>query len=64
MVSGKVEELKWFENMLREKYPLKMRGILGPDQESTKEVVILNRKVYCINGKVEFEADPEHTRGC
>ena len=60
VVSGKEEQLRWSEEMLKRKYPLKMRGLLGPDPEDDKEAVILNRKVYCVDGEIEFEADSEH----
>ena len=60
VASGKEEQLRWLEGILRAKYPLKMRGIMGPDAGDVKEVVILNRKVFYEDGRVELEADPEH----
>jgi hypothetical protein len=61
VVTGREPELRWLEQGLRAKYPLKMRGILGPEAGDSKEGVILNRKVYFReNGIVEFEADSDH----
>ena len=43
VITGGEEELKWTEDVLRKKYPLKMRGILGPEPGDSKEAIIFNR---------------------
>ena len=48
------------ENVLRKKYPVKMRATLGPDPNDHKEAGILNRKVYWTESGKEFEADASH----
>jgi hypothetical protein len=59
--SGGESDMLWLEGCLRKKYPLKMRGILGPGAGHIREGVILNRKVrYLESGRIEFEADDEH----
>ena len=46
--------------VLRKKYPLKMRGILGPEPGDSKEAIILNRCVRWRDDGVAFEADRAH----
>eukprot|EP00973_Karenia_brevis_P039066 5395517-Karenia_brevis.AAC.1 len=44
----------WFE--------IKVRAILGPEEEDDKEVVILGRVVRWLKDGIEYEADPKHRR--
>ena len=37
VITGREEELKWMEDVLRKKHPLKMKGILGPEPGDSKE---------------------------
>ena len=60
VITGGEEELKWTEDVLRKKYPLKMRGILGPEPGDSKEAIILNRCVRWRDDGVVFEADRAH----
>jgi hypothetical protein len=61
IASGCEEHLRWLESQLLKAYPLKMRGILGPGPNDSKEGVILNRKIrFDENGMFVFEADSEH----
>ena len=61
IASGTEENLKWLEARLVEVYPLKMRGILGPDPWDSKEGIILNRTTrFESDGSFEFEVDSEH----
>ena len=46
VVTGKRGQFKWFEEVVRSKYPLTMRGVLRPEPEDVKEFVILNRKMH------------------
>jgi hypothetical protein len=61
IASGSEENLRWLEARLVEAYPLKMRGILGPDTWDSKEGIILNRTIRVeADGSFVFEADSEH----
>ena len=62
IVAGQREHLKWTEERLSAKYPLQVRGILGPGPEDCKTAVILNRRVTWKTSGVEFEADPSHVK--
>ena len=46
--------------MLRSKYPVKVRAVLGPGSEDDHEGEILNRRVRWVDGEVTFGADPKH----
>ena len=41
-------------------FDIKVRAILGEDEEDDKEVTILGRIVRWTNEGFEFEADPKH----
>ena len=60
VITGMEEELKWTEDVLRKKYPVKMRGILGPEPGDSKEAIILNRSVRWRDDGVVFEVDRAH----
>ena len=45
VVEGQDADLKWVEGLLRAKYPVKVRGVLGPEENDDKQAEILNRKV-------------------
>ena len=60
VMAGSEEKLRKVESALRNKYPVKMRGLLGPDAKDDKEAEILNRKVFWTEGRIEFEADAKH----
>ena len=62
VITGREEDLKWTEDVLRRKYPLKMRGLLGPEPTDMKEATILNRCIRWNNDGVTLEADPEHVK--
>ena len=59
-IEGQENDLKWVENVLRAKYPLKMRGILGPEKHDAKEVSVLNRVIRWERDGITVEADPKH----
>ena len=44
----------WFE--------IKVRGMLGSDEQDDKEIVILGRTVKWTNEGIRYEADPRHRR--
>jgi hypothetical protein len=61
IASGSEDNLRWLEARLVEAYPLKMRGILGPDPWDSKEGIILNRTIrFESDGSFVLEADSEH----
>jgi hypothetical protein len=60
VMAGMEKDLKYVEKVFREKYPVKMRALLGPEPNDHKEAEILNRKVYWTKDGIEFEADPNH----
>ena len=43
-------------------YTIKVRGILGPDLEDSKEIRILNRTVRWTSEGIEYEADDKHAK--
>ena len=60
VVAGPDAGLELVKKTLEAKYPVKVRGLLGPSPQDDKEGEILNRKVYWTNHGIEFEADPSH----
>jgi hypothetical protein len=60
VIEGEEPDLRWVEQVLRRKYPVKMRGILGPDPQDDKELSILNRKICWKQDEVTFQADGKH----
>ena len=62
VIEGEETDLKWVESIMRAKYPLKMRGILGPEDRDAKEVKVLNRTVRWVGGEITFEADKKHVQ--
>ena len=39
------DQLKWLEGQFRNRFDIKLRGILGPDLSDMKQVTVLNRMV-------------------
>ena len=60
VVTGDELELRFVERLFKEKYPTKVRGVMGPSPNDAKELTILNRIVRWEGGEVSFEADPKH----
>ena len=59
-IIGQHKNLQWFAEQLRNKYIVKVRGVLGPDMNDMKEISILNRIVRWTSEGFEIEADPRH----
>ena len=60
VIEGRDEDLRWVESLLRAKYIVKMRGVMGPEPADAKEVDILNRVVRWGASELQYEADPRH----
>ena len=45
---------------MRERYEIKLRGVLGPGISDDKEISLLNRIVRWIEAGIEYEPDPRH----
>ena len=60
MVSGEHTVLKVVQDHVCKKYPTKVRGIMGPEPEDVKEMVILNRVVQWRCHRLTLEADSRH----
>ena len=60
IMSGEDQDLWWVHNELARRYPVKMRGVIGPEKGDAKEVVVLNRVLTWENDTFKYEADPRH----
>ena len=47
--------------ILRERYEIKLRGVMGPGVNDDKEISLLNRIVRWTEAGIEYELDPRHT---
>ena len=59
---GEEDDLRWLEAKMREKYELKVRGLLGFDPSDDKSIRVLNRIISIVGDGVEWEADPRHAQ--
>ena len=57
---GPEAELNWAESKMRERYEIKMRGILGPEPGDLETIEILNRTVAWKEDAIEYRADKKH----
>lgn len=57
-ITGPADKLVTVENLLRQRYELKVGGRLGPGGKDDKEGMVLNRIVRWCLDSVECEADP------
>ena len=55
-------ELKRMANLMSEWYDIKVRAVLGPEENDDKEVVILGRTVRWKDNRNEYEADAKYAR--
>ncbi len=53
-------ELEFPKQAVSKKYPIKVRGIMGPGPEDSREATIFSRGVRWEGNEVSFEADPKH----
>ena len=54
------ESLDWFENEIKRKFEVKVRGRLGPEDGDDKSIRILNRVVDWGEEGIRYEADQRH----
>ena len=59
-VLGYEEGLDWFRRAISEKYEVKFRGRLGPDEGDDKSIRILSRVVEWTDVGLKYEADQRH----
>ena len=53
-------EVRWFRQRIIEKYEVKFRGRLGPNDNDDKSIRILNRIVEWTDNGIKYEADQRH----
>eukprot|EP00971_Amphidinium_carterae_P057384 1134660-Amphidinium_carterae.1 len=54
-------DLKWIEGKLGERFELKVKAKIGPDENDDKNMVLLNRVLEWTDRGVYWESDPRHT---
>ena len=59
---GLEEDLVWIRDLMSSWFDIKVRGMLGADDQDDKEVVILGRIVRWTKDGITYEADPKHRR--
>lgn len=59
---GPDAELKSIAEMMSEWYELKVRGILGTDEEDSRSISILNREISVTESGLVYKADSKHAR--
>ena len=59
---GNDEDLKWVAKVLAAKFVIKVRGVLGPEDEDQKDEVLLGRFVRWRSWGIEWEADVKHRK--
>ena len=59
-VLGFEEDLKELVEHFKEWYDVKVRGMIGGDEEGDHEITILNGKVRWMGDVMEYEADEKH----
>ena len=59
-VTGTPRGLEYVKKVLSERYPVKVRSVMGPGPDDDKEATILNRIIRWENREISFEADPKH----
>jgi hypothetical protein len=57
---GVEEGSLWIQELMKSWFEVKVRAMLGPDDEDDKEVILLGRIARWLEDKVEWEADPKH----
>ena len=60
--AGNDEDLKWVAKVLAAKFVIKVRTILGPEDEDQKDEVLLQRFVRWRSWGIEREADVKHQK--
>jgi hypothetical protein len=60
MFAGSEAALSWVEAEMHERFLMKVVGKLGPGEEDTQELRVLNRVLRWTEKGVTYEADPRH----
>ena len=60
VVEGDEEQLARVQESVCNRYPTKVRGIVGPAPTDVKEIIILNRVLQWRETSITLEADPRH----
>ena len=60
VIEGFDPDIEWVRDVLAAKYLIKVRGVLGPDAEDQKSIVILGRVLEWREEELWWEADPRH----
>ena len=60
LVSGDAQGVKHFQKVLKNKYPVRVKAVVGPDSEDDHVCESLNCKVCGVNDQVAFEAGWRH----
>ena len=61
--SGSESEIKWLHGKMAGQYEVKIRGILGPEENDQKSIRILNRIVEFQPWGIQYEPDQRHVEG-
>ena len=59
-VLGTHEDLMWFRQRIRERFEVKLRGMLGPGSKDDKSITLLNRRITWTKDVIMYSADPRH----
>ena len=62
MFRGNDEDLEWVTKVLAAKFVIKVRAVLGPEDEDQKDEVLLRRFVRWRSWGIEWEADVKHPK--
>ena len=62
MFCGVDEDLDFVENLLKEKYEIKVRGRLGSGENDVKEIDMLGRKIKLHDWGITWEGDERHRK--
>ena len=62
VLCGEGVELQWAALYIQSCFEVKVRAVLGPEDQDDKEVVVLGRQVRWQDWGLEYEADPRHRR--
>ena len=59
-ILGHGKDLDWFQDVIRRKFDIKVRGRIGPEKGGQKNMRILNRIVEWTEEGINYEADQRH----
>jgi hypothetical protein len=59
-ILGKEKQLNWFKERIKEKFEVKFKARLGPEEDDDKSVRVLNRVVEWTEKGISYEPDQRH----